>query len=182
MSSQSNVNSRRLSKNVPIPINEDSSNLENKDEIENGNGNENENENDENEMDNQNNLQSYVRELSKKLESIMVVFASTRIMLDPRVFLYRFPRNKCRVVTNIVGKKRKVYDGTYLLERNVNESNIEQSSSENACWQYISLKHRPWNKYNIPKRSVHTKNTYTEPALKDGEADTNKVVPILNRY
>jgi len=136
----------------------------------------------ENENGDENNLQAYIQELSKKLESILIVFASTRIMLDPRAFLYRFPRNKCRVVTNIVGKKRKVYDGTYLLERTVSETNVERSTSENACWQYISLKHRPWNHYNIPKRQLQSRKLNMDVTSKDGESETNKVIPILNRY
>ena len=78
----------------------------------------------------------YQKELKKRLESISVIFASTRVFLDPRAFIYRFPINKCKVITTQVnsrlrfsrskkknGKiKRKVFDGTYLLDRHYNDN------------------------------------------------------------
>merc|ERR1712130_479016 len=91
-------------------------------------------------------LSSYKLQLSKKLESIAVVFASTRIFMDPRIFLYRFPDNKSRVVSHGNGQQRTVYSGgAFLIDRGTNEA---PSSGQGQQWHYISLKQqRPWNQY-----------------------------------
>eukprot|EP01084_Bolivina_argentea_P032730 60602_1 len=94
--------------------------------------------------------ESYKTTLSKKLESIAVIFASTRIFMDPRIFLYRFPDNKSRVVSHGNGKHRSVYSkGSFLIDR-VMSTNEAASNGSGAGrgqqWHYISLKQqRPWN-------------------------------------
>eukprot|EP00483_Globobulimina_turgida_P008494 UN08511 len=99
--------------------------------------------------------ETYKQNLSKKLESIAVIFASTRIFMDPRIFLYRFPDNKSRVVSCGHGKQRSVYSGgTFLIDRVTNES---PSSGQGQQWHYISMKQqRPWNIYK-KKHKTHLK-------------------------
>jgi len=142
-------------------------------------------------------LSSYKLQLSKKLESIAVVFASTRIFMDPRIFLYRFPDNKSRVVSHGSGKQRSVYSGgSFLIDRVTNEA---PSQGVGQQWHYISMKQqKPWNNYkrvlNLSSsatsgdtdlsRSKNKQEKETEDGLDplDGNlmGDSN-FVPILNR-
>ena len=60
--------------------------------------------------------ESYKQQLSETLESIAVVFASTRVFMDLRIFLYRFTDNRSRVVSHGNGK------GSFLIDRVTNEA------------------------------------------------------------
>merc|ERR1712087_1010910 len=111
---------------------------------------------------------SYKQSLSKQLESIAVIFASTRIFMDPRIFLYRFPDNKSRVVSHGNGNNRSVYSGgAFLIDRVTNEA---PSSGQGQQWHYISLKQqRPWNQYKTinvnkerRKKQKHKKDKYNK--------------------
>ena len=54
-----------------------------------------------------NNNTTYIKnELKKKLESMSIIFSSTKTFLDPRVFIYKFPMNKCKVITQKKGSKK----------------------------------------------------------------------------
>ena len=138
---------------------------------------------------------TYKASLSKKLESIAVIFASTRIFMDPRIFLYRFPDNKSRVVSHGSGKQRSVYSGgSFLIDRVTNEA---PSSGVGQQWHYISMKQqRPWNQYKSINNKVHNMsiklnvdddindNNSQQSAAMDnklGENENDKFVPILNR-
>ena len=136
---------------------------------------------------------TYKQSLSKKLESIAVVFASTRIFMDPRIFLYRFPDNKSRVVSHGNGKQRSVYSGgSFLVDRVTNEA---PSSGVGQQWHYISMKQqRPWNQYkNInsnysikigdqeQKNNKYNNNNNNKDKENQNDNDNDKFVPILNR-
>jgi len=139
-------------------------------------------------------LSSYKLQLSKKLESIAVVFASTRIFMDPRIFLYRFPDNKSRVVSHGNGKQRSVYSGgSFLIDRVTNEA---PSQGVGQQWHYISMKQqKPWNHYkrclNLSSATTSGDTDLPRKQEKDAEdgldgGDGNLIgdsnfVPILNR-
>jgi len=123
--------------------------------------------------------ESYKQCLKKKLESIAVIFASTRIFMDPRIFLYRFPDNKSRVVSHGNGNKRSVYSGgAFLVDRVTNEA---PSQGMGQQWHYISLKQqRPWNhKHHKYQHRINKKKHKTKGD--DDKNQNDKFVPILNR-
>ena len=74
-------------------------------------------------------MSSYKLQLSKKLESIAVVFASTRIFMDPRIFLYRFPDNKSKVVSHGTGKQRSVYSLGWTFVISMDPSHFSKTST-----------------------------------------------------
>jgi hypothetical protein len=141
--------------------------------------------------------QTYKNSLSKKLESIAVIFASTRIFMDPRIFLYRFPENKSRVVSHGSGKQRSVYSGgSFLIDRVTNEA---PSQGVGQQWHYISMKQqRPWNQYKMnqhylihidsnsndsrhPTTNSRAKTHRDDEEHSNSNIDNDKFVPILNR-
>jgi len=127
--------------------------------------------------------ESYKRQLGEKLESIAVVFASTRIFMDPRIFLYRFPDNRSRVVSHGNGKQRSVYSGgSFLIDRVTNEA---PSQGVGQQWHYISMKQqKPWNQYK-PSAAMAAASSGSSASGKERKervvAGADNFVPILNR-
>jgi len=131
--------------------------------------------------------ESYKQQLGEKLESIAVVFASTRIFMDPRIFLYRFPDNRSRVVSHGNGKQRSVYSGgSFLIDRVTNEA---PSQGVGQQWHYISMKQqKPWNQYKPSAAMAASTSAGSAVSGKAGRerkeriaASSENFVPILNR-
>jgi len=124
--------------------------------------------------------QQYKISLTKKLESIALIFASTRVFMDPRIFLYRFPENKSRVVSHGAGKQRSVYSGgSFLVDRVTNEA---PSQGMGQQWHFVSMKqHRPWSQYKPGHTSADCTIDMEETQKKKQKKHGDKFVPILNR-